>query len=107
MFQSIKAERTLYNTTTKRHEWEYALVDSDFSCVVFVNAYGVQALVGAAVIQEYSTRNLNVGVHLIRCFQLNQKRITRAIAEQMAWLEGHSLFTPEIKADLQKYLSLL
>ena len=103
MFQSITYIRALgYNATTKLHEHEYELVDSDFSCVEVARA-------GAArvVIQEYSKRKLNVAANLVKYFRFQENRYGWTIAQQIAWLEDQPLFTPKIKADIQKYLTPL
>ena len=103
MFQSIEYIKDLgRNATTKFHEYEYKLVDSDFSC----NAVGIAQ--ASAVIREYSKRKLNVAANLVKYFKYYEKRYDWSIASQIAWAEKQPLlFTPEIKADLQKYLPLL
>ena len=109
MFQSITYTKNLgYNTTTNLYSYEYKLVDSDFSCAVV--GVWVAVAVGAvrAIIQEYSKRKLNVAANLIRCFKYHEKKFGYSIANQTAWAEKYEpLFTPEIKANLQKYLTLV
>jgi hypothetical protein len=112
MFQSIKYRCYLgYNAATKLHEDELDLIDSDFSCVVVVVPLdGPTAVEGAgAVIQEYSKRNLNVAANLIWCFRFYEKKWGHSIEQQIAWAEDYQplLFTPALKADLQKYITLL
>ena|ERR1700722_5055766 len=109
MFQSIQFARFLgYNSATKHNEYKFELVDSDFICVVIgAEAAGVTAETDA-VIQEYSKRKLNVAANLIRCFQFQEKKYGWSIAKQIAWAEQYQpLLTPEIKTDLQKYLTLI
>jgi hypothetical protein len=115
MFQSIKYIRHHgYNNTTKQYEYEYELIDSDFGEVVGVVVVASRSVAcgpgagAGAVIQEYGKRNLNVVANLIRCFHFYEKRYDWTIAEQIACAEEcQSLFSPEIKADLTKYLILL
>jgi hypothetical protein len=109
MFQSIEYIRYLgYNAATKQYEYEFELIDSDFSCIG-VTCAGVVPRPGAgAVIQEYSKRKINVAANLIRYFRFYEKEYGYSIAEQIAWAEKNCpLFTPELKANLQKYLILL
>ena len=109
MFQSIEYTNYIgYNATTKFYSYEYELVDSDFSCVAITLAASFSGTVVGVVIQEYSKRKLNVAANLIRYFKYREKSHGYSIAQQIAWAEEYQpLFTPEIKADLQKYLTLL
>src|ERR1700722_401751 len=112
MFQSIEYTKYFgYNAVTKLHEYKYKLVDSDFRCIAVAVAVAVGVVVEvevAAVIQEYSKRKLNVAANLIRCFKYHEKEYGWSITQQIAWAEKYQpLFTPELKADLQKYLALI
>jgi hypothetical protein len=110
MFQSIEYIRSLsYNADTKLYEYEYELIDSDFGKVVVVVVVVAVAVADAcAVIQEYSKRKLNVAANLVRCFRFHEKEYGNSIADQITWAEKwQPLFTPELKADLDKYLTLL
>jgi hypothetical protein len=104
MFQSIEYIRSLgYDVATDQYEYEYELIDSDFRCVGV--AVGVSAVI---VIQEYSKRKLNVAANLIRCFKYQEKKFGWPISEQIARAEKYQpAFTPELKADLAKYLTIL
>jgi hypothetical protein len=108
MFQSIKYIRALgYNAATKQYEYEYELIDSDFNCII-QQTHGARVLGPRDVIKEYSKRKLNVATNLVRYFLFNEKKWGYSIAEQMEWAEAaRPLFTPEIEADLTKYLALL
>ena len=86
--------------------YEYDLTDSDFSCVVIVDT-GI-ALTTAAVIQEYTKRNLNVAKNLLLYFRWREKNDIHSIADQIVLADKYvSLFTPKLKDQLQKYLPLL
>jgi hypothetical protein len=62
----------------------------------------------ATVIQEYTKRNLNVAKNLLLYFQWYEKETGWSIAKQIKWAEKYQpLFTPQVKADLNKYLLLL
>ena len=106
MFQSIKYFG--YNTIDNNiYTYEYELVDSDFSCLVKIKDHGATTPI-VAVIQEYSKRKLNVAANLIKCFQFQEKEYGWSIAQQIVWIEKHQpLFTPQLKADTQKYLLLI
>jgi hypothetical protein len=111
MFQSIKHKCYLgYNAATKLYENEFELIDSDFSCAVcpYETAVPTAVAVGGIVIQEYSKRNLNVAANLIRCFKYQEKKYGSSIATQIVWAERYQhQFTPEIKAELDKYLAII
>jgi hypothetical protein len=117
MFHSIEYIRSLgYNVATKLYEYKYKLIDSDFRCVAIVSAVvgeGVgngagEVAVEGYLIQEYSKRKLNVAANLIRFFRFHEKKYIWPIALQIAWAEKYQpLFTPELKADLTKYLTLI
>jgi len=112
MFQSIKYKRYLgYNDATKQYQYEYELIDSDFSCVAVEGGPQQRELTAGAVavvIQEYSKRKLNVATNLVRCFRFCEKRYGLTIANQIAWAEKYQhQFTPKLKAELAKYLTLL
>src|ERR1700722_19061623 len=115
MFRSIRNKYLGYNAATKLYSYEYELIDSDFGKVVVVGveiagstiADGGTVAAGSVVIQEYNKRKLNVAANLIRCFKYHEKEYGWSIAEQIAWTEVYQpLFTPKLKADLQKYLTL-
>jgi hypothetical protein len=107
MFQSIRYHRFVgYNKKTMLGSYEYDLTDSDFSCVVIVDT-GI-ALTTAAVIQEYTKRNLNVAKNLLLYFRWREKNDIHSIADQIVLADKYvSLFTPKLKDQLQKYLPLL
>jgi hypothetical protein len=110
MFQSIEYIKYLrVDKKTKLHSYEFELTDSDFGCVKVV--VGVEATIEveiAAVIQEYSKRNLNVAKNLFLYFRWYEKKYDIWIASQIKVAEKcHPLFTPQIKADIEKYLLLL
>jgi hypothetical protein len=109
MFQSLEYTRFLgYNKKTKLYSYEYELTDSDFSCVVVVVAPAGTGMATHAVIQEYTKRNLNVAKNLLLYFRWYEKEDIYSIAKQIEWAERNQpLFTPQLKADLNKYLSLL
>jgi hypothetical protein len=110
MFQSIKYKRYIdYNAATNLSKYEFELIDSDFGKVVVVDhEVGVSASCPGPVIQEYSKRNLNVAVNLVRCFRFCEKRYGWTIAEQIEWAEKwQPRFTSEIKTSLDKYLTLV
>jgi hypothetical protein len=123
MFQSLTYTKYLgYDEKTMLHSYEYDLTDSDFSCfscvvsgVVFRSAVAVgvgvvfrSVFAVAAVIQEYSKRNLNVAANLLLYFRWSEKQYGYSIADQIEQAEQFQpLFTPQLKADLQKYLLLL
>jgi hypothetical protein len=108
MFQSIEYIRYLsYDEKTMLYSYEYKLTDSDFSCIVRAVA-GAGAGAVRAVIQEYRKRNLNVAYNLLLCFRWYEKEYGNSIAKQIKWAErDQPLFTPQIKADLNKYLTLV
>jgi hypothetical protein len=105
MFQSLTLTKYFgYNEKAKLHLYEYEIMDSDFSCIAVAPA----GAAGGVVIQEYSKRNLNVAANLIKFFLYHQKKYGYSIAKQIEWAERYQpLFTPELKADLNKYLLLL
>jgi hypothetical protein len=110
MFQSIKYTKYLgYSRRPYGHdEAEYELKDSNFSCVVVDDARASWPVLTDIVIKEYSKRNLNVATNLIRYFRFYEKRYGYSIAGQIEWAERYQpLFTPQIKADLTKYLTLI
>jgi hypothetical protein len=115
MLQSSEYKRFLgYNAATKLYEHEYDLIDSDFRCVVvaitdpLAHAAGEAVEAPGSVIQEYSKRKLNVAANLVRCFKYQEKIYGWTIAQQIEWAEKwQPLFTPELKAELDKYLTLL
>jgi hypothetical protein len=112
MFQSIEYKRSLgYNAATKLYEIEFELTDSDFSCVAAEGAIWEARLVAASadvVIREYSKRKLNVAANLVRCLQFQEKKYGYSITDQIVWAERYQhQFTPELKADLDKYLILV
>jgi hypothetical protein len=114
MFQSIEYKGCRgYNVATKLYQYEYELTDSDFGKVVAVVVAGGVAgatvlAVAGVVIQEYSKRKLNVAANLFRCFRHQEKKYGYSIAQQIAWAEEwQPLFTPQIKAELDKYLILI
>jgi hypothetical protein len=110
MLQSIEYIRSLdYNAATEQYENEYELVDSDFGKVVVVDhGVGLGGARPGAVIKEYSKRNLNVAVNLVRCFCFCEKKYGWSIAQQVEWAEkGQPRFTSEIKTSLDKYLILV
>ena len=96
MFQSIK-------------DW-HDLIDSDFIVPLSLSDIGANyynAIIGR-VIQEYSERKLNVAANIALCFQWYQKTYNYPVAWQLVRAEQEQmLFTPELKADLQKYIVLL
>jgi hypothetical protein len=115
MFQSIKYTRHLgYNAATDQYEYEYELIDSDFSCVVVSASVSGSISVSGVVIQEYSKRKLNsstscnVAANLIRFFRFYEKKWGHSIAKQIEWAEKYQhQFTPELKAELDKYLVII
>jgi hypothetical protein len=115
MFQSIEYKRYFgYNVATKLYEYEYELIDSDFSCVASAGANAdlasvdLASVVAGAVIKEYSKRNLNVAANLVRCFCFCEKKYGWTIAEQIVWAEQYQpLFTPKLKVELDKYMVLV
>jgi hypothetical protein len=117
MFQSIEYTRFIgYDDATKQYEYEFELIDSDFSCVV---ASGVVVVVGArasenaraalgVVLQEYGKRKLNVAANLVRFFRSYEKEWGYSIELQIELAQKYQpLFTPELKAELDKYIVLL
>jgi hypothetical protein len=111
MFQSIQYRCYLgYDDATKLYSYEYKLIDSDFSCIAHGHTIGSGPGVApaGAVIQEYGKRKLNVAANLIRCLRFCDKRYGLTIANQMAWTEKNCpLFTPQLKTELDKYLTLI
>jgi hypothetical protein len=111
MLESIKYKRSLgYNAATKLYEYEFELIDSDFSWVgtaAGASRFVSEAAVGA-LIQEYSKRKLNVAANLIRFFRFYEKKWSYSIELQIELAQKYQpLFTPELKAELDKYLTLL
>jgi hypothetical protein len=109
VFQSLTHTKHLgYDKKTQIYSHEYNLTDSDFTCTVVWNSDWVGSGNAGAVIQEYSKRNLNVAANLLLYFRWYEKLTGLQIAKQIEWAEQYQLlFTPQIKADIEKYLSLL
>ena len=112
MLIDIQFKRELgYNKKTKIHSCEYELTDSEFGSVAGVGTgldgpVGVAGVVGA-VIAEYGKRNLNVAANLIKLLLLYKRRNGWEIASQIGWWQEYQpLFTPELKAEVDKYLVL-
>jgi hypothetical protein len=116
MFQSIEYRCYLgYDDATKLYSYEYGLTDSDFGKVVIagdcIHHVGHTVAWVGVVIREYSKRKLNVAANLVRYFCLTEKlwgySIDYSIGHQIELAEKYQpLFTPELKADLNKYLIL-
>lgn len=114
MLTNIKCTRYLgYDAATKLYSYEYELTDSEFVAVLVAGArsgLAPRAHWGpgvAAVISEYSKRNLNVAANLIKLLLLNKQRYGWEIATQIKWWQMYQpLFTPQIKAELDKCLVL-
>jgi len=116
MFQSIR-----YTRYIELNSFEYELTDSDFSCVIIVSSNtGIPPSLASMtngpgpiavleiLIQEYSKRKLNVEANIIRYMNLVDKDWDFTIPEQIEWAERHCpSFTPELKTELDKYLTLL
>jgi hypothetical protein len=95
--------------------WDvYELTDSEFGTVLGKMISGVSeidwymVLIGVAIIQEYSKRNLNVVANLAVAFAWSNKlypgwSIQEIIDDNEKW---NPLFLP-YEEDLQKYLALL
>ena len=113
MLTNIKCTRYLgYDAATKLYSYEYELTDSEFGAVLVAGADdGVGAATGAgvaAVISEYSKRNLNVAANLVKLLLLCKQRYDWEIATQIKWWQLYQpLFTAELKAELDKYIALL
>src|SRR5580698_6443195 len=112
MFQSIR----YVGSIPELKSYIYIITDSDFGVVDVIVAENKRfwdLREGAlerqtAIIQEYSKRKLNVAANLALFFCWHKKIYGYSIAQQIAWAEKYQpLFTPELKADLQKYLTLI
>ena len=109
MFQSYKQIRYIRHKDEKS-SWEYELVDSEFGTISVVGSGGWSWIVGGgvAVIQEYSTRNLNVAKNLMLFFiWRNKKYPNRSIQQMIDRNKKHNPLFSQYEEDLQKYLLLL
>ena len=61
-----------------------------------------------AVINEYSKRNLNVAANLVKLLAIHKVAVGWSFEQQIKWWTlDQPLFTPELKAELDKYLALI
>ena len=105
MFQSIR-----YSFNASRYSlsasdaYDYTLIDTDFE----VQIIGSRTVL-LVVIEEYSKRKLNVAINLLKAFQWYEKEYGYSVEQHIRFAEQNFKrhFTPELKADLQKYLALL
>ena len=105
MLIDIQFKRYLgYNKKTKLYSYEFDITDSEFGSVVCVG----EGVVVGAVIAEYSKRKLNVAANLVKLLLLYKRRNGWEIATQIEWWqEDQPLFTPELKAEVDKYITLI
>jgi|ERR1700722_7156215 len=111
MFQSIR----YVGSIPELKSYIYIITDSDFGVVDVIVAENKRfwdLREGAlerqtAIIREYSKRKLNVAANLVMYFRFYEKHFGISVATQMQWLLHQELYTPELKADLQKYLTLI
>jgi hypothetical protein len=110
MFQSYKYKKPLINEDDT-HCWEYEITDSEFGTVSGIET-GVDAIwpfmIGAAVIGEYSKRNLNAAANLAICFVwISKKYLDWSIQEMIDYNKEYNPLFPPYEKDLQKYMVLL
>lgn len=96
-----------------RHHRQYALTDSEFGTVLVdgpSNTGSHQAACAGAVILEYSKRGLNVPANLARLLVVYYNKYDSKWASLPfqidMWVRDQPLFTPKLKAELDKYLAL-
>jgi hypothetical protein len=89
----------------------YELTDSEFGTIsgvteIYWTFYAV--IIGTAVIQEYSKRNLNVAANLALALVWYDKKNAYLSIQQMIDLnKKYNTLFPQYEEDLQKYLVLL
>jgi|ERR1700722_2724926 len=102
MFQSLTFG---YGTGALYKKEIYILIDSDFTATG--EATGLPS--STIVIAEYTKRQLNVAANLVLLFRYRAKKFgsIEAIENQLFDLKASRFFTPELKAQVMKYLALV
>jgi hypothetical protein len=110
MFISYKYKQYLGRKDSK-HTWEYELTDSEFGTVsgaAEMNCILYPVIMGVAIIQEYSKRNLNIAANLVMAFVwFNKLYPNWSIREMIDDNKKYNPLFPPYEKDLQKYLVLL
>jgi hypothetical protein len=109
MFKSYEYYHLDYDPKTNTYRWEYKIVDDDWVAVGVVVAAPVAARLpgGAAVIQEYSKRDLPIAANLVRAFQWQSKKYGVSIEQIIAWNKQYSPKFKQYEQDIERYMVLL
>ena len=94
-----------YDPKTQESSWEYKIIDSEWEAVAVVG--GLAVGVGAAVIQEYSKRELPVAANLIRAFQFISTKRGYSIQRIIDWNKQHNSQFKQYEEEVDKLLVLL
>jgi hypothetical protein len=126
-FKSFEYKHLDYDQKTNKYRFEYKIVDDDWVGTGVAVAVGVGVTVGvgvgvgvgrrdrvgvvvgivAAVIQEYSKRDLPIAPNLVRAFQWQSKKYGYSIEQIIAWNKQDNPLYKDYEEDIEKYLVLL
>jgi hypothetical protein len=110
MFKSIDYLGSIGRDIDAIRRYEYRITDDDFTTTIILEEDGPSADISiSAIIQEYSNRKLNVAANVIRYLQWYEKRYDTSVADHLIWAEKYQppILTPELKTELEKYLTLI
>jgi hypothetical protein len=115
MFKSYEHYHLVYNHKTNKYRWEYKIIDDDWGGVGVAPEVRLAAglatwfavEVGAAVIQEYSKRDLPVAPNLVHAFQWYSQKYGYSIEQIIALNKQHNPLYKDYEKDIEKYLVLL
>jgi hypothetical protein len=92
-----------------KHRWKFKIIDSEWEAVVVIapgNRLDLTGLI-AAIIQEYSKRELPVAANLIRVFQFESTKYGSSIQQIIAWNKQSSSQYKQLEEEMERYLVLL
>jgi hypothetical protein len=106
-FKSYESKYLGYDYKTDEYRYEYKIVDDDWIAFGVAVEVWVEVVIGAAVIQEYSKRDLPIATNLVRAFQWYSQKCGYSIEQIIAWNKQHNPKFKQYEEDIEKYLVLL
>jgi hypothetical protein len=108
MFKSYAYIKYLgHDQKTNEYRHGYKIVDDDWIAFGVGVEVGVAVGIGAAVIQEYSKRDLPIATNLVRAFQWYSQKCGYSIEQIIAWNKQHNPLYKDYEQDIERYLVLL